>query len=51
VVGRLWLRRTGLPDWAPQLSERERGAIHHIERALYRKRPPPTALRLGARIG
>jgi cytochrome b561 len=35
VVGRLWLRHTGLPDWAPQLSERERGAIHHIERALY----------------
>lgn len=35
AVGRLSVRQAGLPAWAPQLSERERGAIHHIERALY----------------
>ena len=31
----MWRRSTPLPDWAPGLSERERTAVHWIERILY----------------
>jgi len=35
MVRYLWRRGTPLPDWAPNLSDREKGVIHWIERTLY----------------
>lgn len=36
ALGRVAARRAGrLPDWAPVLSEFERGLIHRLEKALY----------------
>src|SRR5262245_36077559 len=31
----VWRKTTVLPDWAPNLSDREKRAIHRVERTLY----------------
>ena len=35
LIRYVWRKSTPVPDWAPDLSEREKRAIHGIERVLY----------------